>query len=234
MDELLRELRNVLRSLAAAPYEMTARPYGEQWELHLTAPRRHLPTGMTATIELLTDRGRGHALEADDDVELVLGPVALDEVTPFLIVRLHALGPAGEELTRATVVRARLNNDPEDRLDEILARQVDTPEKFIRFLLLLLGLAQGVLVLGDETDGEGTGTWAGFGTQHGLFELIVRAATDRPEVVADLDRMVSRLRRTERGRAVLPPGFDELWAVVEAAAPGLAAVQAAGTAGQER
>ena len=40
----------------------------------------------------------------------------------------------------STVVLALLIGDPAGRLDEVLARQVDTPEKFLRFLALLLGL----------------------------------------------------------------------------------------------
>ena len=104
---------------------------------------------------------------------------------------------------------------------------MDTPEKFIRFLLMLLGLSQGALVLGDDPGGEAHATWIAFGTNQGLFELIVRAATDRPEVVDDLHRMIERLRLTERGRAVLPPGFDELWTVIDQAGVGLKSVQAA-------
>lgn len=227
MDEVLRNVRAALRSIAAVPFEMTAAPSGDGWTLTVESRRIVLTGGMTATIELLTDRGRATDIVSGTEVDLTLGPVTLDEVSPFLLIRVHALGPAGEDVARATVVRAHLINDPVGRLDEILARPVDTPEKFIRFLLMLLGLSQGALVLGDEPGGEAHGTWSAFGANQGLFELIVRAATDRPEVVDDLHRMIERLRMTKRGRAILPPGFDELWTVIEQAGVGLKAVRAA-------
>jgi hypothetical protein len=114
-------------------------------------------------------------------------------------------------------VRASLVGDPPGRLDEVIARQVDTPEKFLRFLALLLGLAENPFaVLSGEA--QGTGTWlANRIGQVGLFELLIRAVADRPAAIGDLDRLVERLEATEQGRAVLPSGFGELWATVREA-----------------
>jgi hypothetical protein len=40
---------------------------------------------------------------------------------------------------------------------------------------------------------------------------------DHPDSLLDLDRLVQRLRATEKGRSVLPPGFDALWPPVMSA-----------------
>ena len=48
---------------------------------------------------------------------------------------------------RSTVVLASLSGDPHGRHDELLARQIDTPEKFLRLLALMLSLG------GAERDG---------------------------------------------------------------------------------
>ncbi len=227
LEEALREVRNALRAIAELALTATVSPTEDGWKERIEGPNLNLPEGMTATVELLTVRGQARDLVAGSLVDVVIGPVALDEVTPFLLARVSTTAPDGTPLTRSTVVRAHLVNDPDDRLDEILARHVDTPEKFLRFLLLLLGLSDGALFLGDGTAGEGAG-WSGSGGSNGLFELLVRAATDKPEVVDDLQRIVTRLRATERGRQALPDGFDDLWTVIEGATAGLQAVRAAG------
>ena len=139
--------------------------------------------------------------------------VPLPDVTPFLAVR--AASPEG--LERGTVIRAELVGDPAGRLDEVLARQVDTPEKFLRFLALLLGLGNphllAMLAGGDPGGPAGARLAAG----PGIFELAVRALAEQPDAIADLDRLVRRLQSTELGRTVIPAGFDEMWATVTAA-----------------
>lgn len=229
MEEALHELRKALRAIAELRLTATVSAVDGGWREQIDGPELKLPASMTATVELLTVRGRAAELVVDTPVDAAIGPVELDEVTPFLLVRVTTTGPDGAPLARSTVMRAHLVNDPEGRLDEILARQVDTPEKFLRFLLLLLGLSDGARLLGDGAAGE----WAGWSAAggNGLFELLVRAATDKPEVVDDLQRIVTRLRATERGRQALPDGFDELWTVIEGAAEGLQAVRSAGQAG---
>lgn len=51
-------------------------------------------------------------------------------ITPFIVLRAEDAG----KRQRATVVHARLLGDPPGCFDEILARQVDTPQKFLAFL----------------------------------------------------------------------------------------------------
>jgi len=50
-----------------------------------------------------------------------------------------------------------------------------------------------------------------------VFELVLGALADRPESLADLDRLVTRLRATDSGRQILPDGFDPFWATVTSA-----------------
>ena len=138
------------------------------------------------------------------------GPVPLADITPFLAIR--ATAPGG--LQGGTVIRGVLKNDPAGRLDEVLARQVNTPEKFLRFLVLLLGLGNpNLLVMLTAGEGASTGD-ATIGRGPGVFELILRALADHPQALHDLDRLVQHLRATENGRMVLPEGFGDLWAVV--------------------
>lgn len=216
-------MRKALRALAETSLTATVAETEGGWTEHLEGDQMPVPEEMAVTAALLSVPSQAQSLSRGP-VDLLFGPVALDEVTPFVLVRLQATAPDGQELVRSAVLRAHLVNDPADRLDEILARQVDTPEKFLRFLLLLLGLADGTFVSGDGMTGE-TGSWSVGPSSNGLFELLLRAVTDRPEVVTDLQRLVARLQATARGRAAFPKGFETLWAVVEAATPSLDALR---------
>jgi hypothetical protein len=137
--------------------------------------------------------------------------LATTHLTPFVVLRARD----DRGVQRSAVVHAVLLDDPADRLDEILARQVDTPEKFLHFIALLLGMADPSGLLASAGNGSGPG-WASISVS-GAFELIVRALVDQPVAIDELGRLVQRLQATEAGRALLPEGFTNLWAMVEKA-----------------
>ena len=112
-------------------------------------------------------------------------------------------------LERSTVVCSRLEGAPSERFNEIFARQIDTPEKFLRLLALLIGFAsrggEDIAVASD-----GSGSWAAGGGQ-GVLELLARALSENPESIDHLETIVEQLRRSANGRAVLPEGWDDVW-----------------------
>lgn len=212
-ETLARELERHIRSLAARPLEAQVEPTGSTWRERVTgdAPL-DLPSGSSLKVRLLTLDGTAVSLEGPA-LEALFESVALPDITPFVVLELSAhAGPTLVE--RSAVVRADLVGDPPGRFDEVIARQVDTPEKFMRFLALLLGLG------GIERDSAagpgGDGTAWSFGRlgSVGIFELLVRSVADQPEAIDDLARLVERLEASEQGRAILPDGFSELWAAV--------------------
>ena len=213
-DDVRRRLENVLRGLAELVWKLQVTPDGDAWCLAVSTglPIR-LDDGMRATVELLTNPGVARPLLAGATHHGAVDGVLLADVTPFLAVRLELSG-----IGVATVVRAVMDVDPPNRLDTVLATQVDTPEKFLRFLALLLGLDGGAPVgLGEGMEAGAAGPFGAFGASGGVLEAVLRALADSPRVVADLDRLVQGLARTERGRAVLPEGFAALWQTVMAA-----------------
>jgi hypothetical protein len=112
-------------------------------------------------------------------------------VTPYLVLTLED-PEAG--LSKSTVIQGSLRTDPEGRLDEIVARQLDDPQKLRQFLLLFLTPE-------DALPGSGTGTgWfasSGFGdgSTAGLFEAMVgaMAGPDASSVFPDLRVVMDRL-----------------------------------------
>jgi hypothetical protein len=133
------------------------------------------------------------------------------DITPFVVVTAD-----DGERREHTVVLASLVGDPAQRLDRIIAAQVDTPDKFLRFLMLLLGLGTGAIA-NPTANGEtgGTGKWLTGST--GVFEVILDALANRPEQLDDLARLVGRIEAAGDGERLLPPGFTELWRLIEQA-----------------
>ena len=215
-DDEDRSLRNLLRDIAEVP--MTARVRGGSADFAfsmLVQSKRSLPEsqGTRISMELLTVPGETRDLAAGSPVEAKFDSLDVTAVTPFL--KIVCSDEHGNECS--TVVRAQLVNDPADRLDRLLARQVDTPEKFLRFLAMLLGLVPfGAGELNDGSEGSSV-PWSGQSSGQGgagIFEPILIALAKNPAVLRDLDRLIPRLESTDEGQAVLPTGFLDFWETV--------------------
>jgi hypothetical protein len=203
------ELQNLLRNLAAMSWTMVVETNSDRFDLQLRTSANLPATSARLTVEAITRRGEAIILTPGQRAHGAFVRVPLADITAFLVLTAEA-----DNLRETTVIPAELIGDPEDRLDAVLARQVDTPEKFMRFLLLILGLA-GAEAEGDERV-AGAGSWWTSGSTS-VFELLARSLADNPGGLDDLDRLVDRLTRTDAGRAVMPDGFAELGrTVVEA------------------
>ena len=136
------------------------------------------------------------------------------DLTPYLLIT--ATGAVnGKVLERSTVMRATLVDGPSDRLEEILIRQIDTPEKFLRLLFLLLGLGSDPSVfIQTQDDGSYGSIRSWHQTPTGVFELLVRALATKPEGIDRLTDIVERLRDHDIGKTVLPPEWDDLWSAI--------------------
>ena len=182
----------------------------EGWIARITsdaAPRR-IPAGFRVTIAPHNRPDETHSLSREDPIDVKLPPRELADITAFL--RLTASRRVkGTLLERSTVVCSRLEGAPADRLRQILARQIDTPEKFLRLLALLIGFASGIGADVGAT-GNGSASWSG-GAGQGVLELLARALAESPESIDHLDEIIEHLRRSPDGRAVLPPGWDDVW-----------------------
>ena len=224
--ELIEKMERALRTLAAQPLTMTVDALDSQGvdapaaglTLSSSEPVDGWPAEAQLTVSLLTLRQVVYGQQRGSLIAHRWEPVAVEDITPFVILRLEA-GAASRSLVASSVVMARLVGDPPDRFDRILARRLSTPGDFLRFLMLLLQLA------GQEQAGPLGGLAVdpsnpfGFGSASGagLLEALVTALAVQPSAIDDVGRLVDRLSATEEGRAVLPPGWDDLWSSISAA-----------------
>jgi hypothetical protein len=221
-EELQRTLENALRELAALTFTATVEGENEHPLLWVRSDETvRYPESLPdpkLTIELLTLTAQPRQLSRGARADQRWQLSQVEEVTPFLILRL-AVGTRPARLEVSSVVLARLVGDPPDRLDRVLARRIGTPTEFLRFVLLLLQLAGRE---GWSPDGVAGGAFASFvmgDAATGLLEEVLRALTSSPGAIDDIDRLVKRLSATEKGRQVLPEGWNDFWpAVVEARA----------------
>ena len=204
LDDLLLDIAAGVRLLT------TVTQTDEGWVARITseaAPRR-MPKGTGVTIAPHNRPEESHSLSPEDPIEVKLAPRELADITAFL--RLTASRKVtGDLLERSTVVCSRLEGSPDDRFRQIFARQIDTPEKFLRLLALLIGFASGT-VTEIAVNGEGSGRWSA-GAGQGVLELLARALAESPESIDHLDEIIEHLRRSPHGPAVLPPGWDDVW-----------------------
>ncbi|KGN29778.1 hypothetical protein N802_11385 [Knoellia sinensis KCTC 19936] len=215
-------LENALRSIAEIHHVITvtkgatataeAKP---AFSLMVATDRAYsTPSDWKVTVGLLTRPGLGRMVESSTPLAEKFEGVEKADITPFLCVSLTA--PSG--LSASTVLVGELHNDPEDRLDVVLARQIDTPEKFLRFLYLLLSLGNlhwlAQLEAGSDSDAAKSGPLLGSGRGPGILELVLQGIATNPSALDDLDGLVRRLTATEEGRHLLPEGFEQLWSAV--------------------
>jgi hypothetical protein len=136
------------------------------------------------------------------------------DLTAFFTVKASAL-LEGFQIERSTVLRAAMANDPQDRFDNILVRQLDSPEKFLRFLMLLLALGGQSTPAGFDATLGGEGVFSR--STEGLFEILVRAMAVQPESLDRLSTIIENMQKNGRAQDVLPQGWDEVWSAIRQA-----------------
>lgn len=215
-DQLQRTLENALRAMAEITHTVEVHRGGESsHSLTLRANQAyHVPEGADVSVELLTRRGVAHRPAAGVPLEISVHDVETTQITPFLAIRLQS-----EDVVVETIVIARIENDPADRLDEVLASQFDDPEKFRRFLLMVLSPGEFEFAA-SVTSASGTrSAGAAPGARDAaILDLVLARLADGSASLGDLGSLVDRLRATEHGMKAFPDGFLDLWAEVEQAA----------------
>lgn len=220
-DERLLSLLNRLRALSKIEFTLTVQPsaVAGMHDLRLESVGEvRLGETHELRVELLTLPGQAVELADGRPAGASFREVAVPNITPFVALHLTDRGTSSgtRPLQVSSVVHARLIGDPPTRLDEVLARQVDTPEKFLRFVALLLGLSGAASPVSSVLGGGSDAAWASTGGA-GMFEVMLNALATSPDALRDLGKLVERLESTDAGRRVLPDGFRTLWEPVKAA-----------------
>jgi PLD-like domain len=138
-------------------------------------------------------------------------PVSFAGLTSFVAFELT---DAEKGFRKRFVLNVPLVGAPDNRREFILRNLLSDPERVMRFLLLLLMDHRArdfsdLLADPGPTNGAPSPIHAMFGST--LFESLLRALDRDPERIDHVAHVISDLRKTPEGAALLPKGLDEIW-----------------------
>jgi hypothetical protein len=218
MEALRSRLEEARAILGDAGLRGVATPSGQGWDLTVRGRlEKPLPAGITAWGWPMPAPGRKQLVGAGQDLGLQFPDLSFESLSPFLSIRLEALvGRLQDDCQFLLMVP--LDGLPADRQERVLRSLVKDRAALMRFLYLLLAEEGHALV---STNGTSLGAdgkdeswrWYG-GSQPGLFELLVRALSSRPQRIDEVARLIDDIRAGGRETEMLPPGFFDIWAPI--------------------
>ena len=188
--------------LNGAHFELALAFTGEPPELHQQDDLR----ARTVTRSSWTDVAMGSKPTATLDVARV------SEITSLIAFQID--GAAGLVPPREFVMVGTLVGAPADRIDRLIIDLIPDRRRFA--LLLFLLLAAGDPDVSSSAGarqlvGQDSPSAAGGELNIPLYESLVRASARDLERLRGIDKLVSRMTKSEEGRDRLPDGFAEMW-----------------------
>lgn len=227
-EEAARALERLAMQLGSLQFVAeVGEPEDEMYPLRLTGRgdlRVLLPRtgeGLSVAVRPLS-RGGAWAVKpaVDDGVLTAEWRVSFDSLTAFFVLDLVAT--RGSMVSNASfVVQAQLLGEPADRLQRVLAAELKNRSDLVRLLLMLLGGTDSAfgglvdLLTGDRIGGQENSDLI-LGSE-ALLEPLMRTFARNPARLDEIGALVTELARTDEGRALLPEGWREVWASIEAA-----------------
>ena len=178
-----------------------------------------LPEGSPGETTLwpLTAPNLRKSLAAETSWEL-----SLDEITPFLAVETTS-GDGSARATRRCLLKVPLIGDVIDREQRALATMLNSRDRVLRYLALLLGLDEPTATHAQDAEHEGItsaiNAVAGDGPRRPsppivLFEPLVRAAGHDIDRILSVRKQVEAVLELPKADELIPPDFLKLWDTV--------------------
>lgn len=219
---LERQMQSYLVDLAAVGFEIDASQSGDLWACRVRS-RSAIPAlpapleQCIVTIGPVFSNHEGHRLKVGGRADVAFAACGLDEISAFMRLTI-AESSATDAVRISTCVRGELRGVPVSRSQDVIIRLLDTPEKLLRFIQLLLAIGQREALDASldfvTSSGEG-GDWAS--TEHGMFEALIEAVARDRESLSRLAPIIERIIETGDKHHVLPEGWRDLWMAVSQA-----------------
>jgi len=204
------------RMLAAASICVEISPEdGDTYRVDLTAPRLDIPEGVDCHAwPVMLPQSRAQEIMAHTKVAINFSGLTVYALTPFWVFRLR--GRAGKaEQTVKFVLRLPLKGMPEGRTAAIMSSMLNSSERFLRYLALLLAedpMAPGANMLkrgmqGLKSNNNGASSWE----TTVLLENLVRAYSRNPKGLERIDALLEDLKKGTPPTSVIPREFEDIW-----------------------
>lgn len=139
-----------------------------------------------------------------------------ESLISFVAFRLTVKGFS--VLDESFVLNLPIKGVSKERVDKVLSSVIDSTEKLLLFLRLLLGENHDdwLVPAADGTQRHDVFDHAGFAMET-LLEDLLRIASRHPKRLEPFQKLMSNLKKTPEGRALIPQDLEELWKAVEQA-----------------
>jgi hypothetical protein len=208
---LIEKARDVL---IEAPLKIVCTRLDGQWQWQLRG-KVSLPKGVQVTawpLSVPETQAQQLALPLTADLPI-------SHLTAFVAFHLK-VGVRGVDDIRL-VRKFPTEGLPDERIQQVLRSLIDSPEKFLRFLRALLGGLEGMVDWGTKSqENKGDGAWGDWITGETLLEDMLRTASREPARLDSVRRLITDLRATEEGRAIVPDDLFAVWSAVDGALGG--------------
>lgn len=164
----------------------------------------------------ITRDGKVHSLPLSDLFDT--GSVTFNSLSLISLARFIAFSIEISSNGRTEKINFVLNlpieGVPENRNDEILYNIIDDRNKFIRYLIFLLGDSDNDFYLENNIRNilnRSTGKEVHELLNIPLLEEMVKALSEEPKKLDAIDRLVKRLNKDDKAKTILPEGFESCW-----------------------
>ncbi len=122
------------------------------------------------------------------------------------------------DLDESFVLNLPISGVSHERVDKVLRSVIDSTEKLLLFLRLLLGENHDDWFVSAENGTKVHDVFyeAGFALET-LLEDLLRVASRQPKRLEPVQKLISNLKETPEGRALIPKKLETLWQAVEQA-----------------
>ena len=164
----------------------------------------------------ITRDGKVHSLPLSDLFEsgsVTFNSLSLISLTRFIAFSIEISSNGSTEKINF-VLNLSIEGVPENRNDEILYNIIDDRNKFIRYLIFLLGdsntdfyLENNIRNILNRANGKEVHEFLNIP----LLEEMVKALSEEPKKLDAIDRLVKRLNKDDKAKTILPEGFESCW-----------------------
>ena len=122
------------------------------------------------------------------------------------------------DLSASFVLNLPISGVSQERVDKVLSSVIDSTEKLLLFLRLLLGenYDEWVVPAANGSKTHDVFDQLGFAMET-LLEDLLRVAARQPKRLEPFQKLISNLQETPEGRALIPKELEMLWKAVEQA-----------------
>lgn len=205
------------RQIAAAAIHVEIVPAAEgNFRAALTVPRLDIPEDVECHAwPVMLPQGRAQEIKSREQTATInFSGLSIFAVTPFWAFRLR--GKVGKaEQTVGFALRLPLKGMPEGRTAAIMSSMINSSERFLRYLALLLSddptvPGGDILRRGTRGGGAANGAEASWNTAV-VLENLIRAYSRNPKRLERIEALLTDLKQGTTAASVIPPEFEDIW-----------------------